>query len=545
MPAEPSTFSTADETAITRTLDVQPDTTADQLSVEEFAEFYEIQRTADEIIHGDFKRIALQFPDELLHDSVPIYQCLKSKVGPGRDLYVLADTSYGSCCVDEVAAQHVNADVIVHYGHACMSLTSRLPVIYVFGRKTVNIELCVLELAKAYKSRNSEYPSRMALFKHEVGYTHLAGQFTLSLYSSVAILIRLAFEPLKVIIQYVKPASKSMPSEPADPPTIVDYSVVFYVGGETLSLTNLLMTNAFCDVFSYDPITRTSKLESNATNKMLMRRYAIVQKARDADVFGILVGTLGVASYLPLITYLRKLLSTHHKKSYTISVGKLTPSKLANFLEIECFVLVACPENSLIEAKEFFKPIVTPYELEVALGQYVSWTGRYVLNFDRVLAEGRAEVDASGESRESQFDDDGANGVENEEEGLDQPQFSLVTGKYRHAKRYGGQQTQSGSNTATASDSVVLRNQDTSLSKLDDSAAAQFLQKRSYKGLEVRLGEDAPSLVGFAIQPSVTTLILVPFPNLALIASESTPPGLHLHSAHEILLITLTPASPE
>jgi diphthamide biosynthesis protein 2 len=29
-----------------------------------------------------------------------------------------------------------------------------------------------------------------------------------------------------------------------------------------------------------------------------MRRYAIVQKARDADVFGILVGTLGVGSPL-------------------------------------------------------------------------------------------------------------------------------------------------------------------------------------------------------------------------------------------------------
>ena len=27
-----------------------------------------------------------------------------------------------------------------------------------------------------------------------------------------------------------------------------------------------------------------------------MRRYAVVQKARDADVFGILVGTLGVGS---------------------------------------------------------------------------------------------------------------------------------------------------------------------------------------------------------------------------------------------------------
>jgi len=29
-----------------------------------------------------------------------------------------------------------------------------------------------------------------------------------------------------------------------------------------------------------------------------MRRFATVQKARDADVFGILVGTLGVGQYL-------------------------------------------------------------------------------------------------------------------------------------------------------------------------------------------------------------------------------------------------------
>jgi diphthamide biosynthesis protein 2 len=27
----------------------------------------------------------------------------------------------GSCCVDEVAAQHVDAHAVVHYGRACMS----------------------------------------------------------------------------------------------------------------------------------------------------------------------------------------------------------------------------------------------------------------------------------------------------------------------------------------------------------------------------------------------------------------------------------------
>ena len=58
-----------------------------------------------------------------------------------------------------------------------------------------------------------------------------------------------------------------------------------------------------------------------------------------------------IASYLPLISHLRALLKKAHKKSYTVSVGKLNPAKLANFAEIECFVLVACPENSVVESK--------------------------------------------------------------------------------------------------------------------------------------------------------------------------------------------------
>lgn len=91
--------------------------------------------------------------------------------------------------------------------------------------------------------------------------------------------------------------------------------------------------------------------ESGRSNRLLMRRYALVQKVKDADVIGILVGTLGVSSYLHLISHLRGILNRAHKKVYTICVGKLNPAKLANFTEIECFVLVACPENSVVESK--------------------------------------------------------------------------------------------------------------------------------------------------------------------------------------------------
>jgi hypothetical protein len=85
------------------------------------------------------------------------------------------------------------------------------------------------------------------------------------------------------------------------------------------------------------------------------------------------------------------------KKDYTLAVGKLNPAKLANFADIDLFVcmspreserecvcvcsaladigglyaaVVACPLNSIIDSKEFFKPIVTPFELELALAPY-------------------------------------------------------------------------------------------------------------------------------------------------------------------------------
>jgi len=308
-----------------------------------------------------------------------------------------------------------------------------------------------------------------------VVYTHQA--------EAVVAYLRTLLEPFEVPVSYSQIPTKSTPSVSAQPiltkDTPVEDCTLLYIGGESLSLTNLLMTHSSCDVYSYDPTTKTTRLESSRTNRLLMRRYAVVQKARDADVFGILVGTLGVASYLPLIRHIRSLLARSRKKSYTISVGKLNPSKLANFMEIECFVLVACPENSLIEAqaKDFLRPIVTPYELEVALQAEQSWTGRYVLDFERLLAENSLS-DTPPLSAEDP----------------DQPVFSLVTGTYRHAKRYGVAQSEPINEESEGNSALILRNQEGSLAKID-SAAGEFLQGRTYQGLEIRSGEDAPSVL--------------------------------------------------
>lgn len=107
-----------------------------------------------------FRRVALQFPDDLLHDAVAVTAALKSILDAdtrgGGDacvagcaerpaaaeeeketsdktirLFVIADNTFGSCCPDEITAQHYGSDCIVHFGSACMSRSTRIPVFYV------------------------------------------------------------------------------------------------------------------------------------------------------------------------------------------------------------------------------------------------------------------------------------------------------------------------------------------------------------------------------------------------------------------------------
>jgi diphthamide biosynthesis protein 2 len=120
-------------------------------------EHYDVLATAAYILDHGFTRVALQFPDELLETSVEVTSLLRSALSERRhgiNLYVMADTTYGSCCVDEVAAAHVDAQCVIHYGHACLSQTSRLPVFFVFGRGRIDTHHCSQEILSFSSSQS-------------------------------------------------------------------------------------------------------------------------------------------------------------------------------------------------------------------------------------------------------------------------------------------------------------------------------------------------------------------------------------------------------
>ena len=100
--------------------------------------------------------VAIQLPDALLWtagyvESILVEKCRSHKDSKDRDgdgnssgstsspwvvaFVVLGDATFGSCCVDEVNAEHLKSiAAVVHFGHSCLTLPTRLPVFYAYGK---------------------------------------------------------------------------------------------------------------------------------------------------------------------------------------------------------------------------------------------------------------------------------------------------------------------------------------------------------------------------------------------------------------------------
>ncbi|KAJ3189271.1 Diphthamide biosynthesis protein 2 [Gaertneriomyces sp. JEL0708] len=472
----PSSFANDGSSAIERTVDEsRPSSSSYDVS-----DFYEVARTAQTILHRDYNKVALQFPDHLLRDAAEVTRLLQERTG--KDVFVLADTTFGSCCVDEIAAEHANAEVVVHYGRTCLSPTSRLPVIYAFGNAPINIDACATAFRKAFPD-----PQEPVLLIYDVEYHRSIAPFKQHLQSQ-------GYEKLGVATVTVDASEAQTTTELRKillpPQATLEECAIFYLGPQDLSLTNIALKFSSHQVYAYDPSQPTASLEKVPTSRMLMRRYMMVQKAKDATVIGIVVGTLGVASYLAVIDNLKRLITAAGKKPYVLAVGKPNPAKLANFPEVECFVIVACPENSLIDSKEFMQPIVTPFELEISLQKDTPWTGEYETDL-RLLAD-RLSSRADAISAEADTNTSVDDGDLSDEE----PYFSLVTGGYRKAaplKSLDGARGSLVEGQAGTSSEVALRASETALAQFSaNSLGARFLQEqRTFKGLEPSIGETA------------------------------------------------------
>ena len=91
--------------------------------------YFQLEECVQHINLNGYSTIALQFPDELMSYSAFVATQIKLKTK--AKTFVLADTSYGSCCIDEVAASHYNADLLYILVKVVL-LTLEKPQFYIY-----------------------------------------------------------------------------------------------------------------------------------------------------------------------------------------------------------------------------------------------------------------------------------------------------------------------------------------------------------------------------------------------------------------------------
>ncbi|AGO12448.1 AaceriAER097Cp [[Ashbya] aceris (nom. inval.)] len=484
---------------------------------ERISSYYSIKCLAEHLkSHPEYRSITLQFPDDLLFDSalvveelqaqLPDLQCARAEAptqteaacscgsqkacadsdtsSDGRRIWILADTAYSPCCVDEVAAEHVQADVVVHFGDTCLNPVETLPVVYIFGEPYLDHAKVLSAFAERYADKEtkiclmadasySRHMESLARELSELGYSNLVfTDVTLPDSPNAAATILGACD-----------------SHPKFHKVYASGDRVYYADAEHLLTEEqlqsfelfhigvppdprlLFLSTKFQGVTAYD--TRNQQIAKGPFPAM-MRRYRFMHVARTASTIGILVNTLSLKSTRSLISSLVELIRSCGKKHYMFVVGKPNVAKLANFEPVDVWCVLGCGHGGIVldHANEFYKPIVTPYELTLALAPELSWTGAWVVDFKAVIDGINADLGLQSDAMPAE----------------NVPEFDAVTGKYvgnsRPLREIHHLEIESPQEPITTGGTELVKKFSGALTIGSTvSTSAQFLQARQWTGL--------------------------------------------------------------
>jgi diphthamide biosynthesis protein 2 len=533
---------------------------------------YQVLPTAALLSARRAKCIALQFPDSLLTDSFLVCAALEEvmRFSASADksdaplVFILGDTSYGECCADEVAAQHLDADIIVHYGNACLSPSRSLPVLYIFPPATVGENPA--KFATAFAAINSESLKRKmtAVIQMCPSAERVVVLYDIELHEALSTcdvsgidgrpceIARPRVDISRVVeasgdgasaetantseyerqcnstgnasgssgVAYCKARSASMLPVPSStspsatpaatvPPTAAcrqresvigplvfadsqrTYAVAsedegkedttsvenaaeqktafLWISSRTLDEDHVQLRNAAlrytamscAGFYAWNSATGSNTEDSGGgvqpvdMTRLLGKRFRVMELTKEAERIGIVAGTLGVSGNLAIIERCKRMIERAGKRWYMLMVGKPSATKLGNFAEMDVFVLVACAQNALVDSKEHLRPVITPLELEVAMGERDWFASPYSADFADVLGR------ANGSN------DDVAS-IDRDDEGGD-----------------GGSR-------------VVARRGEWSVAVNGSDGAAEFLKRREWQGLDPGRDGDGSALDSLA-----------------------------------------------
>eukprot|EP00606_Chrysophyceae_sp_TOSAG23-5_P000926 GSChrysophyteH2.ASY1.ANO1.1283.1 assembled CDS len=487
--------------------------------------------------HG-YKRVVLQFPDEHLVYCVPVYEYLLAALNPTDadddaefvDIFISADSTYGSS-VDDVSADHVDAQVLVYFG-SDLSSSGTMAVLVAPLLIQIDVDHCHDEISKALQraaatataaegANTENAPCAVVLF--EPGCAQGAKQVQQMLCENTmhsGVKIALATLPLVANLAAWAPTTVSQ-GEPTfavtDGYTTVGGLVVpeevltdtscqlIYIGEKAQQIQAISLQLGLHELITYSPSSRSILTLRGESTLPFRQRYGGIARVKSASIVGIIVGSMGLTggNTRLIIERVQAVCAAAGKKTYTFIMGRLNEAKLCNFPEVDIFCFISNEDVGVIPPKTFHAPVLTPWELEIGVGAR-EWTSSYMSNPTAIL-ESRDESKSGSTENTNQNEDDDANSLRNDlpsvlrrvrrsarrEQGLDSSSEEEDEDDDESAAARANANAMSNALTNTAGGNGATSMGADGTLTVFHSPAGEFLQARDYQGLvrEVEAGK--------------------------------------------------------
>ena len=350
---------------------------------------FKVDDLVELIRSNDNRLVALQVPEGLKMQAFELMDQVESR--SEAKIVLAADPCYGACDLVHHKMKLMGVELVAHMGHSQMNIDSGMPTHFIPVTYDGDPELSpILPILMEHKAlaqsrlesnmnndeKNLSEEEAQERFLDAVGRVSPLKDTTLGLVGSIQHLHLL--EEFKGRLQQAGydvtiPVGGDRLTFPGqvlgcnysgDSPEIGHY--LFLGSGDFHPIGMVLHTGKPLAIL--DPYTGEAReMSLGVIERVLRQRAGLVMSVMDSQRFGILIGEKPGQMRRTLALRMKKLLEEHGRRGYLLALEHVGP-ELIDFYPVDAFVNTACPRIAIDDSVKYDKPLITPFELEVALG---------------------------------------------------------------------------------------------------------------------------------------------------------------------------------
>ncbi|MCL2114731.1 MAG: diphthamide biosynthesis enzyme Dph2 [Methanobrevibacter sp.] len=296
------------------------------------------------------KNVGLQFPEGLKTQAVAIANEIQKSANV--NVIISGDPCFGACDVSDSKMKGL-VDLVVHYGHTPLPIKYDIPVLFIESYSKVKVEKSLnesLELLKNYsKIALATTTQHLHLLDEIKDYLEDNGKeivFGSSKSTRKGQVLGCNFSSIKNL----------------------DAEAYLFIGsGNFHPLGIRLFTKS--TVVIADPYAGEGRNIGEFADKILNIRFARITKSEEVKKWGILISSKEGQFRIELAKEIKKILEDEGMEGFLILMENISPESLMPYMELEGFVVTACPRIAIDDSQMYKKPIITPQELEIVLNK--------------------------------------------------------------------------------------------------------------------------------------------------------------------------------